>query len=70
MNWACAMVGGVTLLATIYYIIWGRKSYTPPNETVEDYIQRGQMTTTMSSSGKELSSGLVEQSVEAEKRDM
>jgi hypothetical protein len=42
MNWACAMVGGVALLATIYYVIWGRKVYAPPNETIEDFIERYQ----------------------------
>jgi hypothetical protein len=42
MNWACVMVGGVALLATIYYVIWGRKVYAPPNETIEDFIERYQ----------------------------
>jgi amino acid transporter len=40
MNWAIVMVGGPIVLATVYYIILGRKSYTPPHETVEDYIVR------------------------------
>jgi len=30
MNWGIAMFGGVIVLATIYYAIEGRKSYTPP----------------------------------------
>jgi len=69
MNWACVMVGGLVLLATIYYIIWGRKQYTPPAETIEDYIKAYQTSTT--SSEKEGSGGLVEESVEVErKRDM
>jgi hypothetical protein len=40
MNWGCVMVGGVIILATIYYIIWGRHTYMPPNETMEDYLER------------------------------
>jgi choline transport protein len=40
MNWAVAMVGGVGILATVYYIIRGRKSYTPPVITVESYIEK------------------------------
>jgi hypothetical protein len=40
MNWAIGLVGGIVLLATIYYVAWGRKSYTPPDETVDDYIER------------------------------
>jgi len=75
------MVGGTVLLATIYYIIWGRKSYTPPNETIEDYIDRYQGSETSaerepngvfaSSTEKETSAGLVEEkSVEADKKDM
>jgi hypothetical protein len=42
MNWAAVMVGGVAFLATIYYVIWGRTHYSPPNETVEDYIMRAE----------------------------
>jgi choline transport protein len=56
MNWACVMVGGVVLFATIYYIILGRKQYTPPPETVEDYIRRDQNMSTPSE--KEVSRGL------------
>jgi hypothetical protein len=72
MNWAILMVGGVTFLATAYYIIWGRTHYSPPNETVEDYIQRAQAEGT---SGKEVG-GVTEEKVaeatveEAEKRDL
>jgi amino acid transporter len=61
MNWAIVMVGGVVLLATIYYIISGRKLYTPPKETIEDYIERYEETTTLEKVG---SVGLVEGSVE------
>jgi choline transport protein len=67
MNWACALVGGVALLATVYYIVWGRKTYTPPKETIEDYIKRYEETTTTSSE-KEVSGGLAEESVEGEKK--
>jgi amino acid transporter len=65
MNWGIAMVGGVALLATIYYIIWGRKTYTPPNETIEDYMERYG---TWSEKG--VSGSVVEVSVKTEKRDM
>jgi hypothetical protein len=65
MNWGIAMVGGVILLATVYYIIWGRKTYTPPNETIEDYMERYG-----TGSENEVSSGVVEVSVETEKRDL
>ncbi|RMZ86993.1 hypothetical protein DV736_g5784, partial [Chaetothyriales sp. CBS 134916] len=30
MNWNSAMFGGVIVLATAYYWVWGRKQYTPP----------------------------------------
>jgi hypothetical protein len=57
MNWAIAMVGGVTLLATVYYIFGGRKSYTPPSETIEDFIERYEAAgMTTSSSEKEVGS--------------
>jgi choline transport protein len=48
MNWSCAMVGGTVVLATVYYLVWGRKLYTPPVETIEDYIERYQTTTAAS----------------------
>jgi hypothetical protein len=67
MNWACGMVGGVTLLATLWYIIRGRKSYTPPEETIEDYIKRSHVATM---SENEESGGLTEESVEIEKKDI
>jgi amino acid transporter len=77
MNWACVMVGGVVILATVYYMVWGRKVYSPPKETVEDYIERYQDTTASSekevssekeaTSEKEVSGGFVEESTEAEK---
>jgi hypothetical protein len=70
MNWACVMVGGVVLLATVYYIIWGRKIYTPPKETVEDYIGRYHVTT--ASTEKEASGAHVDEivTVEPRKSDM
>ena len=61
------MVGGVVLLATIYYIIWGRKLYTPPNETIEDYTQRYEGTTL---SEKEEPVEVVEGEVETKRLDM
>jgi choline transport protein len=42
MNWTSTLVGGIVLLATGYYISWGRRLYSPPDETVEDYIQRSE----------------------------
>jgi amino acid transporter len=69
MNWAIAMVGGIVVLATVYYMVWARKIYSPPNDTVEDYIERYE--TTLSSSEK--ASGVVAdttESVHAGKRDM
>jgi peptidoglycan biosynthesis protein MviN/MurJ (putative lipid II flippase) len=39
MNWGCVMVGGVFIWATVYYIVWGRYTYTPPKETIEDYLK-------------------------------
>ena len=41
MNWSSAMVGGIVIFATVYYIIWGRFKYTPPRETIDDYIDDG-----------------------------
>jgi len=49
MNWAIAMVGGITLFATIYYIFWGRRTYSPPTE----YFIGLPETTTASSEGAE-----------------
>lgn len=39
MNWGCAMYGGVIILSTAYYAVWGRKTFTPPNETLEDFME-------------------------------
>jgi amino acid transporter len=71
MNWAILMVGGVILLATIYYLVYGRKQYSPPNDTVEDYIQRAQTEAQAGmGSEKEASGGVTKESVvDAEKRD-
>jgi hypothetical protein len=40
MNWAIVMIGGPVVLSTGYYIIWGRTTYAPPPETIEDYMGR------------------------------
>jgi len=40
MNWAVVMVGGPIVLSSIYYVAHGRKSYSPPDATVEDYLER------------------------------
>jgi hypothetical protein len=40
MNWAILMLGGPVVLATVYYLLGGRKTYTPPDQTVDDYIVR------------------------------
>jgi hypothetical protein len=33
------MYGGVIILSTAYYAVWGRKTFTPPNETLEDFME-------------------------------
>jgi hypothetical protein len=65
MNWGIVMVGGISLLATVYYMIWGRKTYTPPNETIEAYIERYG-----TGPEQEVSGTVTEVIVETEKRDM
>jgi amino acid transporter len=30
MNWSIVMYGGIIGLATLYYLVWGRKLYIPP----------------------------------------
>jgi amino acid transporter len=67
MNWACVMVGGTVVLATGYYIVWGRKTYTPPTETIEDFMDRYQSS---SSSEKESSAVDAEEVAEAKALDM
>jgi len=69
MNWACVMVGGTVVLATAYYIVWGRKSYTPPNETIEDYIERFQ-TTSQSEKEPSTTVAVVEDSAERKELEM
>jgi hypothetical protein len=64
MNWAVVMVSGPIIFATIYYIVWGRKTYTPPDETVEDYIVRYEATT---ESENEMSGGVLEEMAAEEK---
>jgi amino acid transporter len=61
MNWAIVLVGGIVALASAYYVVWGRKTFTPPHETVEDYIERYHATTV---SEKGLDGGVVEEAVE------
>jgi len=34
MNWGILMYGAIVIFATIYYVIWGRHTYSPPNEQV------------------------------------
>jgi amino acid transporter len=60
MNWAIVMVGGVIVLATVHYLIWSRKTYEPPNETIEDYMERYEEATTVSSEKEVGSSAVVE----------
>jgi amino acid transporter len=62
MNWAIVMVGGPVILATVHYLTGGRKTYMPPEETVDDYI--GRYKATSESSDKELSSGVAEKSAD------
>jgi hypothetical protein len=64
MNWSSAMYGGIIILATIYYVIWGRKQYTPPEETIEDYILN------KPGSNVEEEKSIVVESVEIGKKDM
>lgn len=71
MNWAIVLVGGIVILATVYYIAWGGKQYTPPSETAEDIIERYQATAeTMPekrASSKVVEERVTEESVEAGK---
>jgi amino acid transporter len=36
MNWGIAMFGGVIVLATVYYVVWGRRIYVPPVALMRD----------------------------------
>jgi hypothetical protein len=38
MNWGIVMYGGITILATTYYMIGGRKTFAPPKDTLEDLL--------------------------------
>jgi hypothetical protein len=38
MNWGIVMYGGIILFATAYYVIWGRHTYTPPHESIEELM--------------------------------
>jgi choline transport protein len=39
MNWAVAMVGGISLSSTVYYIVRGRKTYNLLEVSLQDYIR-------------------------------
>jgi Amino acid permease len=45
MNWAILMLGGPIVFATAYYWFEGRKVYTPPEGTLDDYIKQYEETT-------------------------
>jgi hypothetical protein len=64
MNWSCVMYGGIVILSTVYYVIWARKSFTPPTETLEDYIRAQSGYDVEEENGAEL------ESVEPVKKDM
>jgi hypothetical protein len=52
MNWAVVLFGGVIILATVYYVMWGRKLYSPPQETLERFVARSkEMDSEVSESG-------------------
>jgi amino acid transporter len=57
MNWAIMMLGGPIIFATAYYFLGGKRIYTPPEETVDDYIVRYEGTT---KSENEMSSGIAD----------
>ena len=40
MNWGCLIYGFVVIFATIYYILRGKKVYTPPVDKVRGYLQQ------------------------------
>lgn len=35
MNWAIVMFAGIMTIATVYYFVWGHKSYVPPVSLVK-----------------------------------
>jgi hypothetical protein len=65
MNWSCLMYGAVIILATVYYIIHGRKTYTLPQEIIEEFSSFDDDV-----GKKEASAGHVEEIVERGKGDM
>jgi hypothetical protein len=74
MNWAIVMVGGPIFLSTIYYVAHGRKTYTPPDATVEDYLERYEASSDepsgVAADEKAMDHDLAEESVSAaEKRE-
>ena len=38
MNWGCVMYGFIMIFSTVYYLVWGRHSYTPPSEQVKQVV--------------------------------
>jgi amino acid transporter len=36
MNWGVVMYGGIVIIATVYYMIWGRHQFTPPRESIDE----------------------------------
>jgi hypothetical protein len=70
MNWASAMVGGIALLATIYYIIWGKRTYLPPTDTIEDFIGRYEATVASENEAHGAAEKVTQERVEVEKQDM
>jgi hypothetical protein len=40
MNWGIVMYGGVAIFAATYYILWGRKTFHPPEDTFEHLFKK------------------------------
>jgi hypothetical protein len=62
MNWSCVIYSRIIIVSTVYYVIWAIKTFAPPKETIEDYIQAG--------SGDEENSVIVQETVETMKKEM
>src|ERR1700712_3760366 len=39
MNWGIVMYGGVAIFAAIYYVLWGRKAFSPPDDAFEHLLK-------------------------------
>jgi hypothetical protein len=39
MNWGIVIYGGVTILAAIYYVLWGRKTFSPLDDAFEHLLK-------------------------------